>query len=80
MTITPAFAFSLYLLVGLGFYFWSEPYRPKSSWAFDQCFRAHRGVWMVMVLIASCLWPVMMISMAYRFLTVKKADKAKEEE
>lgn len=76
MTATPEFVFSLYLLVGLGFYFWSEPYRPQSAAAFDHCFRANKGVWFVMVLIASCFWPVMMINMTYRFFFVpKKKDQ-----
>jgi len=75
VTITPGFVFSLYLLVGLGFYFWSEPYRPQSAAAFDHCFRASRLVWVLMVFIASCFWPVFFISMTYRFLFVPKKDK-----
>lgn len=75
MTITPGFVFSLYLLLGLGFYFWSEPYRPQSAWAFEQCFRANRFVWVVMVFIAACFWPLLLINMAYRFFFPKKEDQ-----
>ena len=69
------FYFGIYLLCGLGVYFWSEPYRPKSRVAFDACFRTHRGVWMIMVLIASLIWPVMLINMAIRLIfPLKKED------
>lgn len=68
------FYFSLYLLCGLAFYYWSEPYRPQSRAAFDACFRNHRGVWVVMVLIASCLWPVLLVNMTYRYFFLPKKE------
>jgi hypothetical protein len=73
---SPQFVLGLYLLMGLGLYFWSEPYRPQSAAAFEHCFRANRFVWIVMVLIASCFWPLMLANMAYRlFLAPRKIDK-----
>ena len=67
MIETPGFVAGVYVLVGLFLYYWSEPYRPKSAAAFDACFRHHRGVWFVMVLLASLIWPIILCSMAYRF-------------
>lgn len=75
MTPTPGFIFSLYLLWGLGIYFWSEPYRPQSAAAFEHCFQANRFVWIVMVLIAAVLWPLMILNMTYRFFFTAKKDK-----
>lgn len=79
MSFNSTFYFSIYLLCGLGFYFWSEPYRPQSRAAFDACFRNHRGVWMVMVLIASLIWPILLVNMAIRFIFLPKKDKGENE-
>lgn len=74
--MTPGFLFGMYFLVGLGFYYWSEPYRPKSKMAFDSCFRASRLVWLVMVGLAACIWPIILFNMSYRFFFIqKKEDK-----
>jgi NADH:ubiquinone oxidoreductase subunit 5 (subunit L)/multisubunit Na+/H+ antiporter MnhA subunit len=73
---TPAFVIGVYLLIGLLHYFWSEPYRPKSAAAFDACFRASPIVWVVMVAIAACIWPIIILNMTYRFFFIpKKEDK-----
>jgi len=65
--LTPSLGFTLYLLAGVSVFFWSEPYRPQSKAAFDHCFQANKLVWVVMILIASCLWPMMLLNMAYRY-------------
>lgn len=75
MMETPGFLMAIYILTGLLFYFWSEPYRPQSSAAFDACFRHSRAVWVVMILIASCIWPIIAVNMMYRFLFGSKKGK-----
>lgn len=65
--MTPGISLTIYLVMGVALFFWSEPYRPQSKQAFDVCFRYNRGVWLVMVLVASFLWPVMIGNMAYRY-------------
>lgn len=72
--MSPAFAFGIYLLIGVLFYFWSEPYRPKSAAAFDACFRASRAVWVVMIFIAACIWPIIFLNMTYRFIFIPKKE------
>jgi nitrate reductase NapE component len=71
---TSGFFFAVYLLCGLGFYIGSEPYRPQSRRAFDACFQSHRGIWFIMVFIASCLWPLLALNMAYRFIFLSKKE------
>jgi hypothetical protein len=74
MNQNSTFYLSIYLLCGLIFYFWSEPYRPQSRVAFDACFRANRGVWLVMVAIASLLWPIILVNMTIRFIFLPKKE------
>lgn len=75
MNTPPAFFFGLYLLIGAAVYLGSEPYRPKSKAAFDACFQHHRGVWVIMVLLALCIWPLLAGRMALRFILPKKKDQ-----
>ncbi len=74
MMETPGFLVAIYLLAGLLFFFWSEPYRPRSSAAFDACFRHSRAVWLVMILIAASIWPIMVANMTYRFLFLSRKE------
>jgi hypothetical protein len=76
--LTPSigFSFSLYLLVGVAYFYWSEPYRPLSKAIFDAAYYRNKGLWIVMVLIALASWPICALHLAYRcFFPPKKDDQ-----
>ena len=66
--ITPELIFSLYLMAGLFFFFWSQQFTPRSKAAFDDCFRYSRVVWVIGIVIAGLLWPIFAIGFMYRFM------------
>jgi hypothetical protein len=79
--LNPSFSlsFSIYMLAGVVYFYWSEPYRPLSKAIFDHVSHLNRGLWVVMVFLVAAIWPICALHMAYRcFFTPKKEKEAQD--
>lgn len=68
----------IYVVTGIMFFSWSMQYAPRSRQAFNTCFQYSRVVYALIMLVAITIWPLIAISMLYRFTFGTK--EAKDEE
>lgn len=67
---------SIYMLMGVAYFYWSEPYRPLSKAIFDHMFHLNKGVWVVMLLLSAAVWPICALHLAYRCFVGPKKEEA----
>jgi hypothetical protein len=73
--ITLELGLLFYLLAGVMFFSWSQQFVAKSKQSFDMCFRYSRIGLAIQVLFMVMLWPIMAMTLVYRFTFGVKDDE-----